>query len=96
MLNQTLAPMMYAPNVYTLNLEQMLSGKPLDSAIGVIQVTVHSARGIKGAKIGGGTPDPYVGLSFGNRGELSRTKYKLNTWVSLLHKTEYYLILEQL
>lgn len=53
---------MYDPNFFTLNIEQMLSGEPLDSAIGVLQVTVHSARGLKGSKIGGGTPDPYVSL----------------------------------
>lgn len=79
MTHATLGPMMYDPNVFTLNLEQMLSGKPLDTACGVIQVTVHSARGIKGTKIGGGTPDPYVGLSINNRAELARTKYKNNT-----------------
>jgi Ca2+-dependent lipid-binding protein len=71
--------MMYDPNVFTLNLEQMLSGAPLDSAIGVLQVTVHSARGIKGNKIGGGTPDPFVGISINHRAELARTKYKNNT-----------------
>lgn len=74
---------MYDPNVFTLNLEQMLSGAPLDAAIGVLQVTVQSARGIKGTKIGGGTPDPYVGLSINNREELARTKYKSNTYVEL-------------
>lgn len=79
MTHATLGPMMYDPNVFTLNLAQMLSGKPLDAAIGVLQVTVHSARGIKGTKIGGGTPDPYVGLSINNRAELARTKYKTNT-----------------
>ena len=71
--------MMYDPNVFTLNLEQLLSGTPLDSAIGVLQVTLHSARGIKGTKIGGGTPDPYVSLNINNRAELARTKYKNNT-----------------
>lgn len=70
--------MMYDPNVFTLNLEQLLSGTPLDSAIGVLQVTVQSARAIKATKIGGGTPDPYVGLCFNNRAELARTKYKTN------------------
>jgi Ca2+-dependent lipid-binding protein len=39
--------MMYEPNVFTLNLEQMLSGAPLDTAIGVLQITVECARGIK-------------------------------------------------
>lgn len=82
MVHATLGPMMYDPNVFTLNLEQLLSGAPLDTAIGVLQVTVQSARGLKGTKIGGGTPDPYVSLSLNNRGELARTKYKHNTYVT--------------
>lgn len=52
---------MYDPNVFTLNLEQLLSGTPLDSAIGIIQLNIRSARGLEGAKMGGGSPDP-VGL----------------------------------
>ncbi|EMD41578.1 hypothetical protein CERSUDRAFT_110127 [Gelatoporia subvermispora B] len=79
MVHATLSPMMYDPNVFTLNLEQMLSGEPLDTAIGVLQVTVQSARNIKGVKIGGGTPDPYVSISINSREELARTKYKHNT-----------------
>lgn len=72
--------MMYDPNFFTLNIEQMLSGEPLDSAVGVLQVTVQSARGLRGAKIGG-TPDPYVSLSINQRAELAKTKYKNNTYV---------------
>jgi Ca2+-dependent lipid-binding protein len=82
MVHATLGPMMYHPNVYTLNLEQLLSGIPLDTAIGVLQVVLHSARGIKGIKIGGGTPDPYVSLSINNRAQLAKTKYKHNTFVT--------------
>ena len=74
---------MYDPHFFTLNLEQILSGVPLDTAIGVLQVIVRSARGIKGSKIGGGTPDPYVSLTFNDRAELAKTKYKLNTLVVL-------------
>jgi Ca2+-dependent lipid-binding protein len=85
MTHATLGPMMYDPNVFTLNLEQMLSGKPLDAAIGVLLVTVQSARGIKGTKIGGGTPDPYVSLTINDRAELARTKYKHNTFVASFH-----------
>lgn len=81
MTHGTLGPMMYDPNVFTLNLEQLLSGTPLDTAIGVLQITVQSARGIKGSKIGGGTPDPYVGISINQREELARTKYKADTYV---------------
>jgi Ca2+-dependent lipid-binding protein len=73
--------MMYEPNVFTLNLEQMLSGAPLDTAVGVLQVTIDNARGIKGNKVGGGSPDPFVSLSINQRMELAKTKYKHNTCV---------------
>jgi hypothetical protein len=73
--------MMYDPNVFTLNLEQLLSGTPLDAAIGVIQVTVEAARGLKANKIGGGSPDPYVSISINNREELAKTKYRESTSV---------------
>lgn len=70
---------MYEPNVFTLNLEQMLSGVPLDAAIGVIHVKIGAARNIKGGKLGGGTPDPYVKLSINNRETLGKTHYKKST-----------------
>ena len=73
---------MYDPNVFTLNLEQMLSGKPVDAAIGVAQVLIRSARGIKAIGVASGTPDPYVSLNIENRTELCRTKHKANTYVS--------------
>ncbi|KAF8898443.1 C2 domain-containing protein [Infundibulicybe gibba] len=92
MTHATLGPMMYDPNVFTLNLAQMLSGKPLDAAIGVLQVTIHSARGIKGTKIGGGTPDPYISLAINNRSELARTKYKTNTYNPTWMETKFILI----
>ncbi|KAG6893895.1 hypothetical protein C0992_008263 [Termitomyces sp. T32_za158] len=82
-----LGPMMYDPNVFTLNLEQMLSGKPLDTAVGVVQVTVRAARGIKGTKIGGGTPDPYITLSINDRAEMARTKYQNNTYARSFRTT---------
>ncbi|KAF9270554.1 tricalbin [Marasmius fiardii PR-910] len=92
MTHATLAPMMYDPNVFTLNLEQLLSGVPLDAAIGVVQITIHSARGIKGTKIGGGTPDPYVSISINNRAELATTKYKHNTYNPTWMETKFILV----
>ncbi|KAJ6501679.1 C2 domain-containing protein [Mycena vitilis] len=92
MTHATLAPLMYEPNVFTLNLEQLLSGAPLDTAIGVLQVTVESARGLKGTKIGGGTPDPYISLSLNNREELAVTKYKSNTYNPTWMETKFILI----
>jgi Ca2+-dependent lipid-binding protein len=83
MVHSILGPMMYEPNVFTLNLEQMLSGVPLDSAIGVVRVNIQAARSIKGGKIGGGTPDPYVKASINNRETLGKTHYKKNTCVTI-------------
>ncbi|OSD05892.1 tricalbin [Trametes coccinea BRFM310] len=77
--HSVLGPMMYDPNVFTLNLEQMLSGEPIDTAIGVLQVTIQGARDLKGSKLGGGRPDPFVSLSINERVELARTKFKHNT-----------------
>lgn len=79
MIHSILSPMMYEPNVFTLNIEQLLSGAPVDAAIGVIKITVHNARNIKASKIGGGTPDPYISFSINNRKELAKTKYKDST-----------------
>ncbi|KAF7306591.1 hypothetical protein MIND_00450400 [Mycena indigotica] len=92
MTHATLAPVMYDPNVFTLNLEQLLSGTPLDTAIGVLQVTVESARGITGVKIGGGKPDPYISLSLNNREELAVTKYKSDTYNPTWMETKFILI----
>ena len=76
--------MMYEPNIFTLNLEQLLSGAPIGAAIGVVQVTVQAARGLKYSRIGGGSPDPFVSISVSNREELARTKYRHSTLV-LIH-----------
>ncbi|KAF8530946.1 tricalbin [Gautieria morchelliformis] len=92
MTHSTLGPMMYDPNVFTLNLEQLLSGTPLDSAIGVLQLTLHHARGLKATKIGGGAPDPYVTLSINQRAALARTKHKDSTFTPTWHETKFLLI----
>ncbi|PCH33337.1 tricalbin [Wolfiporia cocos MD-104 SS10] len=92
MVHSTLGPMMYDPNVFTLNLEQLLSGEPIDMAAGVLQVTVQSARGLKGTKIGGGTPDPYVSLSINGREELARTKRKDSTVNPTWMETKFLLV----
>lgn len=92
MVHDTLSPMMYDPNVFTINLEQLLSGVPLDTAIGVIQVTVEAARGLKANKIGGGSPDPYVSISINNREELARTKYKPSTYNPTWMETKFIMV----
>ncbi len=70
----TLAPMMYAPNVFPIEVAKMLSGTPVDQAIGVIAVTLHGAQGLKNTDKFSGTPDPYATVSLNRRQTLARTK----------------------
>ncbi|RMZ81796.1 hypothetical protein DV738_g1947, partial [Chaetothyriales sp. CBS 135597] len=69
-----LAPMMYAPNVFPIEVAKMLAGSPVDLAIGVVAVTIHGANGLKNTDQFAGTPDPYVVVSLNNSKELGRTK----------------------
>lgn len=70
----TLAPMMYAPNVFPIEVAKMLAGTPVDQAIGVVAITLHSAQGLKNTDSFAGTPDPYAVVSLNRRQELARTK----------------------
>ncbi|CED82008.1 Ca2-dependent lipid-binding protein CLB1/vesicle protein vp115/Granuphilin A, contains C2 domain [Phaffia rhodozyma] len=87
-----LGPMMYDPNVFTLNLEQLLSGAPLDSAIGVVQLNIHSARGLEGTKLGGGSPDPYVTIAVAGKAPVAKTKPRSSTGNPQWGETKYILV----
>jgi Ca2+-dependent lipid-binding protein len=79
-----------------------------DTAIGVLQVTVYAARGLKATKIGyvpvlrvqaskligdsGGTPDPYVSFSISQRAELARSKVKQSSANPHWNDTKYLLV----
>ncbi|KAI5780050.1 C2 domain-containing protein [Geopyxis carbonaria] len=69
-----LGPMLYAPNIFTLEIAKMLGGAPIDTCIGVLAVTIHNAQGLKNPDKFSGTPDPYTVLSINQRAELARTK----------------------
>lgn len=73
-IHANLAPMMYDPNVFPIEIAKMLSGNPIDTAIGVVAVTIHGAHGLRNTDIGSGTPDPYVTVSLNGRNVLGRTK----------------------
>ncbi|KDE05686.1 hypothetical protein MVLG_03920 [Microbotryum lychnidis-dioicae p1A1 Lamole] len=88
----TLGPMMYHPNTFTLNLEQMLSGAPIDTACGVLALTIYSGRGLKAIKLGGGSPDPYVSVAVAGRAELAKTAIKRSTTTPHWNETKYILL----
>lgn len=87
-----LGPMMYDPNVFTLDLEQLLSGAPLDAAVGVLKVTILDAHGVKSTKLGGGLPDPYVSLSLGAKPPVARTKTVMGSASPAFGETHFILV----
>ena len=73
-IHANLAPIMYAPNVFPIEVAKMLSGSAVDQAIGVLAVTLHGAQGLKNPDKFSGTPDPYTTLSLNNGPALAQTK----------------------
>ncbi|EMC99805.1 hypothetical protein BAUCODRAFT_351320 [Baudoinia panamericana UAMH 10762] len=69
-----LGPMMYAPNVFPIEIAKLLAGTAVDQAIGVLSLTFHGAQGLKNTDKFAGTPDPYATVSINDREELGRTK----------------------
>ncbi|KAF9322332.1 hypothetical protein BG003_000002 [Podila horticola] len=87
-----LGPMMYAPNVYTLDLEQMMTGgASLTAAAGVIQFTIYNAKDLKNTELVGNS-DPYVKIRLGNRPELASTAVKQDTLNPVWNETNTILI----
>ena len=74
MIHASLEPMMYAPNVFPIEVAKMLAGTPVDQAIGIVAVTIHGAHGLKNTDSFAGSVDPYAVLTLGRRQELARTK----------------------
>jgi Ca2+-dependent lipid-binding protein len=72
-IHATLAPMMYAPNVFPIELAKMLAGTPVDQAIGVVSITLHGAHGLKNSD-NFGSIDPFAQLSLNRRQPLAKTK----------------------
>jgi len=90
-IHATLQPMMYDPNEYILDMEAMLSGVPLDTAIGVLQLTIFNAKGLKNPELIGST-DPFIRVSVGGRAELARTEVASNTDSPHWNETLYVLL----
>lgn len=69
-----LAPIMYEPNVFPIEVAKLLSGNPIDLAIGVVAITIHNAHNLKNPDKFSGSPDPYCVVSLNSAKELARTK----------------------
>ncbi|KAF9136032.1 hypothetical protein BGW39_007995 [Mortierella sp. 14UC] len=87
-----LGPMMYAPNVYTLDLEQMMTGgASLTAAAGVVQFTIYNAKDIKNSEFVGHS-DPYIKIRLGNRPEIASTSVQSNTLNPVFNETNIILV----
>lgn len=73
MIHSILGPMMYDPNVFSVEIAKMLANTA-DEALGVVAVTLHGARNLRNTDAFAGTPDPYVVTSLNHREELGRTR----------------------
>ncbi|CAI4216220.1 unnamed protein product [Parascedosporium putredinis] len=87
-----LAPMMYAPNVFPIEVAKMLSGSPVDQAIGVLAITLHGAQGLKNTDNFAGSVDPYTVITLNRRAELARTKMIKNTANPRWNETHYIIV----
>lgn len=86
--------MMYAPNVFTLDVAAMMGGgTDLESANGVLAVTIYSAAGLKSNDILGSL-DPYCVFKVGDihHPELARTSYIENTQNPKWNETHFVLL----
>lgn len=73
-IHANIGPIMYAPNVFPIEVAKMLSGSAVDQAIGVVAITLYGAQGLKNPDKFAGTPDPYTVISLNSRDALAQTK----------------------
>ncbi len=91
-IHANIGPIAYAPNVFPIEVAKMLSGAPIDQAIGVVAVTIHRAQGLKNTDKFSGTPDPYVAISLNQRNVLAQTKTIYENTNPIWNETKYIII----
>ncbi|KAI8644638.1 C2 domain-containing protein [Parasitella parasitica] len=92
--HSNLGPMMYAPNVFTLDVAAMMQGgNDLEAANGVLAVTIYSASNLKPNDLFGSL-DPYCAFHVGNvhNAELARTTAIENTSHPKWNETHFVLL----
>jgi Ca2+-dependent lipid-binding protein len=92
MVDSIIGPMLYSPNTFQVNVQELLAGAGGDSAAGVLAVTIFGANGIKSSEAMGNTVDPYVIFSLNNRNELARSKTQRSTKNPRWNETKYILV----
>lgn len=88
MIKKYAGPMVFSPLSFQLNVQQLMAGNGLDSAIGILAIKAHGARGLKGFNYLGNTLDPYLTFGF-HKKVLAQTSVKENTSRPVWNETLY-------
>lgn len=88
MADSILGPMMYAPNSYQVNIQELLAGGMGDAPAGVLAVSLFAGNALKG----GDGIDPYVAFSLNGRKEMARSKTQRNTKNPRWNETKYLIV----
>ena len=91
-IHAALGPMMYYPNQFSLNLEELMKGTPLDSACGVLKVVVIGAKGLQNVQFTSEAPDVYVALSVNGAQPITKTRTVSKNFSPIFRETKYLLL----
>ncbi|CAG8526013.1 536_t:CDS:10 [Paraglomus occultum] len=89
--NAVLSPMLYHPNIFTLDLEDILGGYPIEMSAGVLKLVIHNAEGLKNVETFG-CSDPYVKVLVHGNKEVARTKVIDDTLNPHWNETHYLIL----
>ncbi|CAN3357854.1 hypothetical protein DICA2_C15016 [Diutina catenulata] len=79
MVKKYAGPMLFTPMSYQLNVQQLMAGNALDSAVGVLEIKVKNGRHISSSRQIGNTMDPYLKMAFDKKKILATTTTKMDT-----------------
>lgn len=91
MIKKYAGPILFAPLSFQLNVQQLMAGAPLNSAVGLLVIDVKKARGLRNYGGIGNTIDPYVTFGY-SKEVLEKTSHKDNTKLPVWNERVYVLV----
>lgn len=88
MIKKYVGPILFTPLSFQLNVQQLMAGADLNSAVGVLVITARNAKGLKNYGGFSNTVDPYLTFGF-SKNVLARTKHKSDTPKPVWDETVY-------
>lgn len=78
MIKKYAGPIVFAPLSFQLNVQQLMAGAPLNSAVGLLVIDVQQAKGLRNFGGINNTVDPYVTFGY-SKEVLEKTSFKKDT-----------------